>query len=194
MRTSRRSMVVPLASVVVAASLLLAACGGDTGGSASGAGPEVTRKPEAGGQINVALAGEADGYNSTVNRWTSSTLFQARALFDPLSAFDEKGEAQPYLAESFTPNASFTEWTVKARPGVKFHNGEAFDGAALKLHLDKVRSSAVTGGTLRSVTSIEQADPMSVKVTLAAPWSHFPVVFASQVGFVAAPAQLNATA
>ena len=29
----------------------------------------------------------------------------------------------PYLAESVTPNATYDQWTIKLRPGVKFHDG-----------------------------------------------------------------------
>ena len=35
------------------------------------------------------------------------------------------GSIQPYLAESITPNATYTEWTVTLRPGISFNDGSA---------------------------------------------------------------------
>ncbi|MCX7620402.1 MAG: ABC transporter substrate-binding protein, partial [Acidimicrobiales bacterium] len=147
--------------------------------------------PQPGGKITVAIAGEADGFLPSVNRWTSSTLFQARTIFDPLAAFDADGNSRPYLAESFTPNSDYTQWTIKVRPGVSFHNGETLDGEVLRLHFTKMKESLVTGSVFKMVTKIEVSDPLSVTLTMSAPWTHFPVVLASQTGFVAAPAQMN---
>ena len=33
--------------------------------------------------------------------------------------------SQPYLAQSITPNADYTVWTITMRPNVVFHNGDA---------------------------------------------------------------------
>ena len=36
---------------------------------------------------------------------------------------DANGTPQPYLAESVTPNADYTVWTITMRPNLVFHNG-----------------------------------------------------------------------
>ncbi len=169
------------------------ACGKSEPSTPQDAAPQTSDgPPQPGGKLTVAIAGEADGYLPHVNRWTSSTLFQARTIFDPLAAFDEDGNSLPYLAESFTPNADYTKWRITARPGVTFHNGEKLDGEALLLHFTKMRESLVTGSVFRMVTDVSVTDPLSVTLTMSVPWTHFPVVLASQTGFVAAPAQVNA--
>jgi peptide/nickel transport system substrate-binding protein len=181
------------AAVLLAVTLLASGCGGsesttpDKPHEQAGDGA-----PQPGGKITIAIAGEADGFLPSVNRWSSSTLFQARTIFDPLAAFDEQGNARPYLAESFTPNSDYTQWIIKARPDVTFHNGEKLDGEALRLHFTKMKESLVTGSVFKMVTDIAVTDPLSVTLTMSAPWTHFPVVLASQTGFVAAPAQVNA--
>jgi ABC-type transport system substrate-binding protein len=104
--------------------------------------------------------------------------------------------ARPYLAEAFTPNADFTAWTITLRPNITFHNGEVLDGAAVKKFLDAVRASPLTGASLADIASItlDPAAPLDVVVQMSAPWASFPATLAGQVGFVAAPAQLDAPA
>jgi peptide/nickel transport system substrate-binding protein len=84
--------------------------------------PEVA--PTIGGKLIVA--GEAE----VANPWTplqmqcdSYCQMRARAFFDPLVVVDQDLEPQPFLAESVTPNADFTEWTVTLREGITFHDG-----------------------------------------------------------------------
>ena len=40
---------------------------------------------------------------------------------------DMKGSPSPDLAVSWSANSQATEWTLKLRDGVKFHDGSAFD-------------------------------------------------------------------
>lgn len=44
----------------------------------------------------------------------------ARTILEPLTALDENGDWQPYLAESVTPNDGATEWTIVVRSGIEF--------------------------------------------------------------------------
>ena len=43
---------------------------------------------------------------------------------------------QPYLAESVEPNAELTEWTLKLRPDVTFHDGTPLNAEAMKTVFD----------------------------------------------------------
>ena len=49
------------------------------------------------------------------------------AIFEPLTAFDADLVPQPWLAESVTPNAAFTSYQIKLRPGIVFSDGTDFD-------------------------------------------------------------------
>ncbi len=51
---------------------------------------------------------------------------------------------QPYLAESFTPNADFTRWTVTLRSGVTFHDGTPLTADVLKTIFDAHLASPLT--------------------------------------------------
>ena len=56
--------------------------------------------------------------------YTSVSQYAKDNLYEPLVMNDPKGEIQPWLAESWTPNANSSEWIFKIRRGVKFHDGK----------------------------------------------------------------------
>lgn len=185
--------------------VVLTACGGssnnDNGGSAGGGTPETSDvtiaasgPAQSGGKVRFATEAETDGFNPTQNRWAISGFMVAGAVFDPLAAYDANGVPQPYLAESFTPSADFKTWTITMRSGVQFHNGQPLDGAAVKKDLDLVRASALTGASLANISDIQvsPSNPLAVVVTMTEPWASFPATMTAQVGFIAAPAQLDA--
>ncbi len=148
--------------------------------------------PKTGGTLLYGIEAESDGFNPANNRLAVSGTTVALAIFDPLIAIDAEGNTQPYLAESVTPNADFTEWTIKVRPNVTFHNGETLDGAAVKGHFDAAKESAIVGLTITNLESVEvdPSDPLAIIATTVTPWASFPVFLTGQLGMIAAPAQL----
>ncbi len=70
----------------------------------------------------------------TVTATAMPTMF---ALFDALTTMDAQGRVQPALALSWKA-VDETTWDFKLRSGVKFHNGEAFNAAAVKFTLDRL--------------------------------------------------------
>jgi ABC-type transport system substrate-binding protein len=178
---------------------LLASCGDDDGGSAQpdendGGGGETTVPAEiqTGGRLVMAIVGETDGWTPANNRFTSSGLTVARAVYDPLAAFDAEGVAQPYLAESIEPNDEFTEWTITLRDGVTFHNGDPLTADAVVQNLEAVLASPLLGPSMKYVEGIEETGSLEVQVTMNQPWSTFPVLIAQQPGFIAHPSMLTA--
>ena len=60
------------------------------------------------------------------------------AIYDTLMRFDPlTGKYEPLTAESMTPNADFTVWTLKLKPGVKFTDGTDYNVDAVKFTLDR---------------------------------------------------------
>ena len=59
------------------------------------------------------------------------------AFCDKLFDIDEKLNIVPQLALSHETSADGKEVTIKLRPGVKFHDGEAFDAEAAKFSLER---------------------------------------------------------
>lgn len=150
--------------------------------------------PQSGGSLTVAIDADADGYNPTSSAWASAGHNVARTIFDPLATYDASGKLVPYLAESITPNADATVWTVTARPDVTFHDGTPFDAAAMQANFEANRTSPQFGSQLALLVSMTVIDELTLELTMSQPWSTFPNVLAgdigSQVGYMAAPSML----
>jgi peptide/nickel transport system substrate-binding protein len=91
-------------------------------------------------------------------------------IFDTLVMRDTDMNLVPGLATEWRSIDALT-WEFKLRDGVKFHNGEAFDAAAVKFTLDRVlnpeaKSPAIS--YIRTIASVDVVDPMTVRITTTA--------------------------
>jgi len=149
-------------------------------------------EPTAGGTIVYGLEAESDGFDPTVNRWAISGIMVANAVFDPLAALDADAAPQPYLAESLEPSDDYTEWTITLRPDVTFHNGDPLTAEAVKRTLDGHKASILTASALAPYVETVVEDDLTAVVKLNQPWVAFPSALTSQIGFIPAPAMLDA--
>ena len=193
----RRTVVIVAA--VAAVALFASSCSGSgssTGGNSAASTSDVTVKatssPTPGGSVKFGVEAESDGFNPTTNRWAVSGHMVGSAVFDPLSAYDENGKAQPYLAKSFTPSADFKSWTIELRPNVNFSDGTPVDGAAVAKSLNAMKKDVLVGIALANVASAVASGPLTVTVTTIDPDASLPAALTTQVGYVVAPAQLDA--
>jgi peptide/nickel transport system substrate-binding protein len=203
--------------------LVAAACGGGGGGSSSGttqgtSAPSVAGSSEATGTSSAgsseaptteAAAQPTTGGSlvwgieaDTSSPWRPSEMVCAtscyqviESVYDPLTVLTDDGSWKPYLAESVLPNADFTVWTIKVRPGVTFHDGTPLDGAAVAENLNRAKTGILTGTVFADVTNIavNPTDPMAVDVTIKRPWTTFPLYLAGQIGLIASPTWLKAS-
>jgi len=149
-------------------------------------------KPVQGGQLVFGLEAETLGWNPVINTWAQSGHEVGLAIFDPLAAYDADGNVQPYLADAFEHNMDFTEWTIRLRGGVTFHDGTSCNAAAVKQALDAFRTSLLTASVFESVADVRATDDLTLTLTMSKPWASFPATLATQAGYIAAPAQLAA--
>ena len=201
-----RRSVLALIGVLAAGTVLAASCSSSeeasSGPSEQADGPEVvtdytvpaTGEPHRGGGLVYALEAETDGLSPVDNRFAVSGLLIGNAVFDPLAAWGADGKIYPYLAESFEPSDLFTEWTVRLRPDVRFHDGTPANAEALQQFLLALRDSPLTGAAARPIEDVTlvEGDDLSVVVHLSEPWVVFPAVLAGQGGMLMAPSQLDA--
>src|SRR6476659_4327455 len=104
---------------------------------------QTAQAQKAGGSITVGLKQDIPGFDPLkVGVFDSGGFTAAAAIFDTLTTLDDKGEVQPKLALSWSHSDDFKTWTFKLRPGVKFHDGTAFNAEAAKLNFDRQKDPA----------------------------------------------------
>ena len=195
-----------LVAPLLAAALVASGCSRASDGEAGGSDAVTTDEsgnvrldyvnappsdPVAGGTLVFGLAADTDGWRVTDGRWANSAYIVGNALFDPLAAYDADFEAQPYLAESFTPNADFTSWTIGLRSGVTFHDGTPVNAEAVARNLQAHQTSLLTSTAVSFIETVTATDDLTVQVDMEKPWSTFPDALTSQVGYVMAPAMID---
>ena len=176
-----------------------AACSGSTtSGSAAGTVPPANQaapKTEVpavdGGTLKVGLSAELDGMNPVTSRWSIDGNMVASTVFDPLMTFDENRNLVPKLAESMKSNDTGTEWTIKLRPNVKFHDGSPLNAQAVKKNIDARKAQPLTGGALAPIESVTTTDDLTTVVKMSTPWFGYDYTVAAQGGYMAAPGQID---
>jgi len=166
--------------------LLLAACGG--GGDTTSS--EGDGKPKSGGTLTVARESEANGYNLMRDTAHPMVIF---SVYDPLLVKDLDEEIRPYLAESLKSNDALTEWTIKLRPNVKFHDGTPFNADALRQIVDIQKSPASrTAAAYMVVDSLTVVDELTAVYKMKSPNAGFPGLLADIYSVPFSPTAFNA--
>jgi peptide/nickel transport system substrate-binding protein len=139
MKTVSRTLLASLAVV------LLAACGGDRGGT-----PGATREDAAdaaipeeqryGGTAVVALGADITDINPLTSSDANSNQVQMYVLFTPVVHFDENLEPVPGLARTWELNEDGTELTFHLRDDIYWQDGVRTTAHDLKLAYDLARN------------------------------------------------------
>jgi peptide/nickel transport system substrate-binding protein len=194
-------MLLRAVAAVAAITIVAAGCGDDsggsneTGGAATSAAPTTTSPPVKGGTLTIGTFSEAPGLDPNLTSGAGTTYgMEVAAIYDRLIQWDPIAKKYlPRLAESYTSNATFTEWTLKIRSGVKFADGTPYDAEAVKFNFDRSKTSnAVLRGPLANMKEVTVVDPLTVKVTLTDPWPGFVVLLGSALGMIISPTAVKA--
>ncbi|HOY66712.1 MAG TPA: ABC transporter substrate-binding protein [Candidatus Ozemobacteraceae bacterium] len=167
----------------VAVSLVLAVVGiltshpGDTSTSVTG------------GTFRAYLTSDPGNLDPARGVDVNESSVQAK-IYSGLVRYDENMKLVGDLAESWEAQSDGLAFVFKLRPGVKFHNGQAFSSAdvvySFERLLDPTTKSPRTWvlekvvgakerlqGLASSVAGISAPDPMTVKITLTEPFAPF---------------------
>ena len=141
-------------TLLAAAAIVVAACGGSTATPAPATetpatpapateapateAPSQATGPKAGGTLVVAIPGD-------INRTDPSLVDDANSSYVEQQAVEglvtlkpgTGGEIIPALAESWTVSPDGLTYTFKVRSGIKFHDGTDFNAAAVKANFDR---------------------------------------------------------
>lgn len=124
-RLTRRDILKGAGGLAAATTLgpVLAACGGSSSPSSASASPAAATR---GGTLNLALTDtEASETLDPATAAVSTQFVLAGLLFNTLISADYRDwSLHPSLAESWDANKDFTQYQIKLRKGVEFHNGK----------------------------------------------------------------------
>jgi peptide/nickel transport system substrate-binding protein len=126
-RTFLRSAVA--GGAVLTGGVLLDACGSSSPGSSAASSTSSSSAPaHKGGDLRVGLTGgsSSDTLNPFYGGISAIGTARAQQLYQPLVQLSNEAQVQYVLAEEIVPAGSTSQWHIKLRKGVTFHNGKAF--------------------------------------------------------------------
>jgi peptide/nickel transport system substrate-binding protein len=156
---------------------LLAACGGSSSGTTQHLDP-TSHSLKRGGNLKLGLTGGSS--SDTLDPHKSLTYIDTsrlQSLYQPLVQLDAQAQVEYVLAESIGPHqGSLSEWVIRLRPGVTFHDGKAFTASDVLFTFQRVYSNDFTGkfglGPI-DLANTRALDPHTVLVRLTKPFSSF---------------------
>jgi peptide/nickel transport system substrate-binding protein len=164
--------------VVAGAGGLLAACGGSSPGSPQQVG-QLSQAPRRGGNLKLGLTGGSS--SDTVDPHKSLTYLDTsrlQSLYQPLAQLNAQAQVEYVLAESITAHqGSLSDWIIRLRPGVTFHDGKDFTADDVIFTFQRVFSNNFTGkfglGPI-DMKNTKALDKHTVQVKMTKPFASFP--------------------
>jgi len=138
--------------------------------------------------LRIGLAEDPDMLDPSVGRtYVGRIVFSA--FCDKLFDIDEKLNIVPQLALSYETSADGKAMTVKLRPGVKFHDGEALDAEAAKFSIERHINmpGSFRKSELASVDHVEVVDPLTIKFVLKSPFAPLISQLTDRAGMMVSP-------
>jgi len=165
----RRGTVAGLSLPVLGA--ILAAC------SSSSTTSTTAVRPKRGGTLKAGLTG--GGSSDTLdadNGLVDLDFARVIQLYDPLVNISLSGGLALQLAESVEPNADATEWTIRLRPDVTFHNGKSLTSEDVIFTFQRILNPKLPLAAASSLAAIDIAnarvlDPLTVRLPCRSPFS-----------------------
>jgi peptide/nickel transport system substrate-binding protein len=164
-------------ALVGAGGLLTACSGSGTTGTTSSTAP--TGAPKRGGDLKVGITG--GGPSDTIDPHkglTYTDTSRLQSLYTPLVQLDANAELEYMLAESITPVSSndFTQWEIKLKPGITFHDGKPLTAQDVVFTLNRNVSNGFSGtiplGPI-DIKNTKATDAHTVLVKMTKPYSSF---------------------
>ena len=105
--------------------------------------------------------------------WTTATVTRnyAYLVFDTLYATDDQLRPQPQMAEGHDTTADGLTWTIRLRPGLRFHDNEPVLARDVAASLLRWMARESQGGTVRErLAAIETPDDRTIVIRLRRPF------------------------
>ncbi|SCG40754.1 ABC transporter substrate-binding protein [Micromonospora humi] len=154
----------------VALTALLVTLAGCSTGPAPAAG--TAGAPRSGGTVTWAVETEPITLNPHQYAQAKVRLLVWNT-FESLLTYDQQGRLVPWLATAWQAAPDGLSYTLTLRDKVTFSDGAAFDAAAVKANIDKLRepgyAPTVAAVQLHNLKEVQVLDPRRVRLLLTAP-------------------------
>ena len=111
-------------------------------------------------------------------------------IYETLTKINEDGSVAPLLAESWTASSDLKTYTFKLRKGVKFHNGEPFNSAAVKFSFERNAAATSTNkdkSLFQSFEKVETPDADTVVISVKYSEPNLPFLLGQASGSIVEP-------
>jgi peptide/nickel transport system substrate-binding protein len=160
---------------VAGAGGLLTACGSSPKSAGTAPGSST---PRHGGSLKLGLTGGSS--SDTIDPHKGVTYIdtaRGQALYNSLVQLDAQAQPEYVLAESITSyKGSATEWIIRLRPGVTFHDGQDFTADDVLYSFRRIVSGKLTGSNGLGpidLTATKALDKLTVQVSMSKPFAGF---------------------
>ncbi len=138
--------------------------------------------------LRIGLAEDPDVMDPTTARTFVGRIVFA-AVCDKLLDIDKDQKLVPQLATEWKWSDDQKSLTLKLRSGVKFHDGEPMDAAAVKYSLERHLTfpGSRRKGEISQIKTIDVVDPLTVRLNLDVPFSPLIAQLTDRAGMIMSP-------
>jgi peptide/nickel transport system substrate-binding protein len=154
---------------------VLAACGASGVGPSTGTGTG-GGSPHLGGTLKIGMIGGGSSETIDPNKANNEVdIARVYQLYERLVGYDNSGAPVNQLAAEFSPNKTATQWKMKLRPDVKFHDGSPLTADDVVYSLQYALTHKASGGysdaksAFLTPKGIKAIDKTTVQFDLDAP-------------------------
>jgi peptide/nickel transport system substrate-binding protein len=181
MDLSRRDFVKTAAagSLVAGAGGLLSACGISSAPTAASSVTKVTGPPKRGGTLRAAITGGSSADTlDPLNAITNADFSRIDNLYEPLVGLTPDAQPLLVLADEVTPNATATEWTIRLKPGITFHNGKDLTADDVIYTFQTILNPKAPANAAAALSSVDakgmtKLDSLTVRIPCTTPFASF---------------------
>jgi peptide/nickel transport system substrate-binding protein len=155
---------------------LLAACGGGSSTPAAST-PTAAAARKKGGALKVGLTGGSG--TDTLDPHKGLTYLdtaRAQSLYQPLLQLNTQAQSELVLAEEISPHGSTSEWIIRVRSGITFHDGKPLGADDVIFTLNRIITNKLSGSSSLGpidVKGLKKLDSRTVLVPMTSPYGSF---------------------
>jgi peptide/nickel transport system substrate-binding protein len=163
-------------SLALGSAGLLGSCGINTA-TISTTAHQASGPPKRGGTLRAAITGGSSADTlDPLSAVSNADFSRVNNLFEPLLGLTPQAQPVFVLADELTPNATATEWTLRLKSGITFHNGKDLTADDVIYTFRTVLNPKAPAAAAAGLASIDAAkmtklDPLTVRIPCKTPFA-----------------------